>query len=71
MGQRSTGGLIFGLIHLRSPTFINVRTNVAMQVADVDVIRRTTIPTSGNRKEGRRLDPDPDDCINLRKRQFL
>jgi hypothetical protein len=29
-------GLIFGLIRLRSPAFIGVRINAAMQVADVN-----------------------------------
>ena len=43
-------GLIFGLIRLRSPTFIGVRINAAMQVADVNGIRRTIIQTSENRK---------------------
>jgi hypothetical protein len=49
-GQRSRSGLIFGLIRLRSPTFIGVRSNVAMQVADVNGIWRTIIPISENRK---------------------
>jgi hypothetical protein len=43
-------GLIFGLIRLRSPTFIGVRINAAMQVAEVNGIWRTIIPTSENRK---------------------
>jgi hypothetical protein len=43
-------GLIFGLIRLRSPTFIGVRINAARQVADVNDIRRTIIQTSENRK---------------------
>ncbi len=43
-------GLIFGLIRLRSPTFIGVRINAAMQVADVNGIRRTIIQTSENWK---------------------
>src|SRR5918998_3616493 len=50
--QRSPGGLIIGLIRLRSPTFIGVRSNAAMQVADVNGIRRTIILTSENRKVG-------------------
>jgi hypothetical protein len=50
--QRSPGGLIFGLIRLRSPTFIGVRSNVAMQVADVNGIWRTIIPSPENRKVG-------------------
>jgi hypothetical protein len=46
------GGLIFGLIHLRSSTFIGIRINPAMQVADVSGIRRTTVLTPENRKVG-------------------
>src|SRR5918998_3001813 len=57
--QRSPGGLIIGLICLRSPTFIGVRSNAAMQVADVNGIRRTIILTSENRKVGRSI-PHPD-----------
>ena len=45
-------GLIFGLIRLRSPTFIGVRIDAVMQVADVNGIRRTIILTSENRKVG-------------------
>jgi hypothetical protein len=45
-------GLIFGLIRLRSPTFIGVRINAAMQVADVNGIPRTIIQTPENRKVG-------------------
>jgi hypothetical protein len=45
-------GLIFGLIRLRSPTFIGVRINAAMQVADVNGIQRTIIQTPENRKVG-------------------
>ena len=45
-------GLIFGLIRLRSPTFIGVRIHAAMQVADVNGIQRTVIPTPENRKVG-------------------
>ena len=45
-------GLIFGLIRLRSPTFIGIRLNAAMQVADVNGIRRTVIPSPENRKVG-------------------
>lgn len=48
--QPSPDGLIFGLIRMRSPTFISVRINAAMQVADVNVTRRTIIPTPENRK---------------------
>jgi hypothetical protein len=44
--------LIFGLIRLRSPTFIGVRINAAMQVAGVNGIRRTIIQTPENRKVG-------------------
>jgi hypothetical protein len=43
-------GLIFGLIRLRSSTFIGIRISSAMQVTDVSVIRRTIIPTPENRK---------------------
>jgi hypothetical protein len=46
-------GLIFGLIHLRSPAFIGVQINGAMQVADVNGIRRTIIPSPENRKVDR------------------
>jgi hypothetical protein len=49
-GPRWDRGLIFGLIRLRSPTFIGVRINAAMQVADVNGIRRTIIPTFENAK---------------------
>jgi hypothetical protein len=44
------GGLIFGLIRLCSSTFVSVRINTAMQVTDVNGIRRTIIQTSENRK---------------------
>jgi hypothetical protein len=43
-------GLIFGLIRLRSPAFISIHINAAMQVADVNGIRRTIITTFENRK---------------------
>lgn len=36
--QRSPGGLIFGLVRLRSPMLIGVRTNAAMEVAAVNGI---------------------------------
>ena len=45
-------GLIFGLIHLRSPGFIGVQIDVLAQIADVSGIRRTVIPTPENRKVG-------------------
>jgi hypothetical protein len=45
-------GLIFGLIRLHSSTFIDIRINTAMQVADVNGLQRTTIPTPENRKVG-------------------
>ena len=45
-------GLIFGLIRLRSSSFIGVRIHAAMQVADANGIRRTIIPTPENRKVG-------------------
>ena len=49
---RARRGLIFGLIRLRSPAFISVQINVAGQVADVNGLRRTVIPTPENRKVG-------------------
>ena len=49
-GPRCGRGLIFGLIRLRSPTFIGIQINAAMQVTDVNDIRRTVIPTPENRK---------------------
>jgi hypothetical protein len=52
-------GLIFGLIHLRSPTFIVIRIYASMQVADVNGIRRTVIPTPENQKVG--VQPLPGD----------
>jgi hypothetical protein len=45
-------GLTFGLIRLRSPTFIGIQINADMQVADVNSIRRTIVQTSENRKDG-------------------
>jgi hypothetical protein len=45
-------GLIFGLIRLRSPKFIGIQINAAMQVADVDGIQRTIIPSPENREVG-------------------
>lgn len=45
-------GLIFGLIHLRSPAFIGVRIDVLAQIADVNGLRRTVILTPENRKVG-------------------
>jgi hypothetical protein len=45
-------GLIFGLLHLCSPTFIVIRIYASMQVANVNGIRRTVIPTPDNRKVG-------------------
>ena len=61
--SRVRRGLIFGLIRLRSPTFIGVRINAAMQVADVNGIQRTTIQTTENRKVGwtRELYTDADE----------
>jgi hypothetical protein len=50
--QSRPGGLIFGLIRLRSSTFIGVQSNAAMQVTNVSVTRRTIIQTSENRKIG-------------------
>jgi hypothetical protein len=45
-------GLIFGLIHLRSPAFTSVRMDELAQIADVNGIRRTVILTPENRKVG-------------------
>ncbi len=45
-------GLIFGLIRLRSSVFIGVRMDVLEQIADVNGIRRTVIPSPENRKVG-------------------
>jgi hypothetical protein len=45
-------GLIFGLIHLRSFTFIGIRIGAVMQVTDVNGIQRTIIQTTENRKVG-------------------
>src|SRR5947209_18799239 len=50
--QPSPGGLIFGLVRLRSSAFSRVRFNAAMQVTDVNGIRRTVIQTPENRKVG-------------------
>jgi hypothetical protein len=47
---RCDRGLIFGLIRLRSSPFIGIRINSAMQVTDVNGIRRTIIPSPENRK---------------------
>ena len=49
-------GLIFGLIRMRSPTFICIQINAAMQVTDVNGVQRTIIPSPENRKVGRRFD---------------
>lgn len=51
-GNGSPGGLIFGLIRIRSSMFIGIRINAAMQVTAVSVIRRTIIPSPENRKVG-------------------
>ena len=61
-------GLIFGLIRLCSPKFIWVRINAEMQVADVSVFQRTTIPTTENRKVGGSTPPLAT-VFDLRKRQ--
>ena len=58
--QPGPGGLIFGLIRLRSYTFIGVRINAVTQVTDVNDIWRTVIPTSENRRVGW-FDPVPRD----------
>jgi hypothetical protein len=44
------GGLIFGLIRIRSSVFISVRINLAMQVPDVSGMQRTITPSPENRK---------------------
>jgi hypothetical protein len=49
---RSHGGLISGLIRLRSSEFISVRINTMVQVTNVNSTQRTIIPTSENRKVG-------------------
>src|SRR5947209_18483120 len=46
------GGLIFGLIRVRSSMFIGIQIDAAMQVTNVSVIPRTIIPTPENRKVG-------------------
>ena len=56
--QPGSSGLIFGLIHLRSPTFIGIQINVATQVTNVNGTRRTVIPTPENRKAVNRGAPD-------------
>ena len=48
--QQGPGGLIFGLIHLRSPPFIGVQIDLLAQITDVNGLRRTVIPTPENRK---------------------
>jgi hypothetical protein len=45
-------GLIFGLIRLRSPTFIGIRIKSATQDTNVSVIPRTITPSPENRKVG-------------------
>jgi hypothetical protein len=49
---RSHGGLILGLIRLRSSKFISIRINSTAQVANVDVTRRTIIPSPEKWKVG-------------------
>jgi hypothetical protein len=46
-------GLVFGLVHLRSPEFSGVQTDLLTQVADVNGIQRTVIPTPESRKVDR------------------
>jgi hypothetical protein len=58
--------LIFGLLRLRSSTFIGIRINVAMQVMNASAIRRTIIQTSENRKVGGSTAPGHH--LNQRKR---
>ena len=45
-------GLIFGLIHLRSPEFIGIQTAEESQAVNANDIRRTVIQTPENRKVG-------------------
>jgi hypothetical protein len=49
--QVVAGGLILGLIRLHSPAF---KSNVAVQVVNVDGLRRTVTPTPENRQVGDR-----------------
>ena len=49
---RSPGGLIFGLIRLRSSKFIGIRINMTMQVANLNGTQRTIIQTPENRMVG-------------------
>jgi hypothetical protein len=56
---RSPGGLIFGLIRLRSSKFIGIRINTTVQVTNVNGTRRTIIPTPENRKVGGSTRPWP------------
>jgi hypothetical protein len=49
---RGPGGLIFGLIRLRSSKFIGIRINTTVQVTNASGTRRTIIQTSENRKVG-------------------
>ena len=49
---RRDRGLIFGLIRLRSSTFISIQINAVMQVTDVNGIQRTIIPSPESRKVG-------------------
>jgi hypothetical protein len=51
-GQPGRGGLIFGLIRLRSPTFIDVLISASVQVVNVNGFWRTIIRTPENRKVG-------------------
>ena len=57
--QPGASGLIFGLIRLRSSGFIGVQIDVLAQIADVNSIRRTVIPTPENRKVGGSTPPLP------------
>ncbi len=68
--QRSSSGLIFGLIRTRSSAFTNVYINVATQVADVNITRRTIIPSPENRKSLVRLHPLPPRCRRSTSREF-
>lgn len=44
--SRARCGLIFGLVRIRSSTFICIQINAAMQVTEVRDIQRTIIPFS-------------------------
>jgi hypothetical protein len=45
----SRGGIVVSSVYV-SPTFIGIQINAAMQVADVNSVQRTIIPSPENRK---------------------